>query len=669
MSYVYQLPKDKKQAESVISSLVLQGKGRRNPQSIRWWIANYYMQGIREFSTLNYTEGTVSVAYLDEAGILKFRYEEIIAKYQSQLGRLMGLDLGPHVSKKGVSLDGLRKSSVAQVVLDAAISEDKVRKSKMDAFPPLLMYGTIGVGLWVEGPDSHGIEIIPPWELLSIPIDVASPADARGIMRVRYVPTEWIKNLAITPKSGSKTYKGVAEMDLPSGRMPIDIDSLGDGSVSYTGTGGGFFIQARPKYDDKMGGTPKSKKKDEENVPVTQLIEVWTETTDGFLGEYAIYAGLGQVEELYRHDHTASKYYMPIRIARDVTVGSFWGRSYIDQLIPLNNEVELSLSSVFQAVSDFDLYGLQMWPGTLGVPPLAQRGQDGLKRVTFEPDYTCPEQKPFNVPPAKMTAPMVQAVQLATNLMDRVANQPGEIMKGEAPGRVDSASGLGLLYETSGIPLSPTAKSIAEAYAGIYRALLRILKDTWTDKKVVNITSLDDSLAGIVMDAESGTLSLSQNAIPYPDEVSVTIKSEVPVSKEHQKAELKEALKEARITIDEFNWAVRKQGLDVPVGDEIGWQNYRRSMLENILLFGDGKKAGDVVVSPHDMHRVHTLVLQAFMARPEFFLATAEVRNAFDKHILEHKGQMGQYPDQLPYPEDSAEAMLQGPQQGEQPIQ
>ena len=271
--------------------------------------------------------------------------------------------------------------------------------------------------------------------------------------------------------------------------------------------------------------------------------------------------------------------------------------------------------------------------------------------------------------PAKMTAPMMQAIQVASALMGRVANQPTELMKGEAPGRVDSSAGLGLLYETSGIPLSPIAKNIADGYAGIYRALLRVLKDNWSDQKVVSISHLDDSLAGIILDTETGSMSISQNAIPYPDEVTVTIKSEVPVSVEQQKQELKEALKEQRITLDEFNREVRKQGLNIPVGDEIGWQNYRRAMLENIILFGDGKTAGEVVVNPHDLHRVHIEVLQAFMARPEFFVASAELRNKFDDHIMEHKGQMGQYPDQLPFPEDSAEAMLQPPQPGGEVIQ
>lgn len=672
MAYVYKIPSDTKQAEAVVANMVLQGKSKRNHQSIKWAIAQYYMMGIREFDSLNYNEGTVSIAYKNEAGILKFRYEEIIAKYMGQLGRLLSLDLKPAVRKKGISLDGLRKASVAQVVMDAAFSQDKVSKAELATMPPLLMYGTVGLGLWIEGPDSQGIDIIPPWELLSIPVDVAGPNDVRGIMRIRYVPLDWVKNLSITPDKGSKKYKGLADMDLPSGQMPIDIGSLGDGSVSYTGAGGGFFIQARTKDEDGMAsGKFGKKKKDEMNVPITQLVEVWTETSDGYLAEYAIYAGMTELRELYRHDHTAQKYYMPVQIIRDVTVGSFWGRSYIDQLIPLNNELEIALSSIFQAVSDFDLYGLQLWPATLGTPPLAQRGQDGIKRIVFEPDYTSPELTIENVMPAKMTAPMLQAVQLAANLLDRQANQPEAIMKGDAPGRVDSGAGLGFLYEASGIPISPTAKNIAEAYAGIYRALLRILKDSWTDQKVVSISNLDDSLAGIVLDAEAGTMSLAQNAIPFSDEVLVTIASEVPVSPEQQKVELKEAFKEGRITLDEFNWKVREQGLDIPVGDEVGWQNRRRAKMENIILFGDGKTPpqNKIIVGPHDLHRVHIMTLQAFMGRPEYYASSAEVRQKFDDHLMHHKAEMGEYPEQLEQPEDAAMDMMQPPGGGEMPIQ
>jgi hypothetical protein len=658
MAYTFTLPSDtpanKKQVEDIFQYLVSKGKSRRNPQSIRWWIANYYMRGIRNFSGIDYTNGTVQVAYQNEEGNLKFQFEDVVSKYQAQLGRLLSLDLSPSITRRGISLDGLRKASVAQVVLDSAFPEDKVKELALNICPSLLMYGTVGAALWVDSEDSMGIDVIMPWEILPIPVDIASPTDARGLIRTRIVPTDWIKSLKITPGAGTKTFKNLDSVRLPVADIPPDLAGRFDGQAQMASTGGGFFIR-NGEAETTYGGMPKKSEEEDTYMDVTQLTEVWLQTGDGYLSEYLGFAGTHKFQQLFRINHEGSKNPMPIRIIRDTIVGGFWGRSYVDMLIPLNNEIEYALSSVFQGISDFDLYGLQLWPSTLGTPPEAQRGQDGIKRIVYEPDYTCPDMKPENVMPAKMTQPQVQAVKLAMEMMDRLANQPADLMRGDAPGRVDSSAGLGLLYETSSIPLSPTAKNLANGLSGVYRSMLRVLKDMWNDLKVVSISNLDDSLAGIVIDAEAGTLSLSQNAIPYPDEVNVGIKSETPISKEQQKAELKESLKEQRITLDEFNIAVRKLGLNIEVGGEIEWQNYRRAMLENIVLFKDGKTPGTVDVSERDMHMVHKKVLDAFMARPEFFAASVEVQDAFEEHWQEHQINLGILPEGMLPPDEAAE--------------
>lgn len=654
MGYSFQLPKDKVQAAEVVRNLVIQGQGKRNPKSVSWWLSLAYMEGYREFSHIDSSGGTLFVPYMDESGMLRFRLDEIVSKYQAQLGRLLALNLGPSVQRVGVSLDGMRKSSIAQVVLDSAFPQDKVNRLALEMLPALLLYGTVGLGLWVESEDSMGIELIPPWELLPIPLDVSGPHAVRGRIRVRNVPLGWIKGLTITPGAKSKEYKKIDHIPIQAGRMPIGNDMTGDVAMSMTSGAGGFFVK---RSDGSMAG--RQKKKDETNEDITQLVEVWTETSDHYLAEYAIYAGMANYRELYRFDHTDAKYPLPVRIVRDVPVGGFWGRSFVEQLIPLNREVEIAASSLFQALSDFDLYGIQLWPTSLGDPVEAQRGQDGLKRIRFEPDYTTPDMKPENIMPAKMVLPHMNGIKTGLEMMDRIANQPTEMMAGGAPGRVDSAAGLGFLYETSGISLSPTAKNIANALSGVYRAMLRILKDIWTDQKVVSVSSLDDSLAGIVLDASSGTMSLSKNAIPFPDEVSVTIASEVPISREQQKFELKESLEKGRITLEEYSFEVRKRGLDLPVGMEREWQNYRRAMLENILLFGDGDMPGKVIVSSRDIHRIHLNVLDTFMSRPEFYSASKGVRDAFVAHYEEHKTEMGAFPDQLEYPEEAAGMMMQ----------
>jgi len=404
-------------------------------------------------------------------------------------------------------------------------------------------------------------------------------------------------------------------------------------------------------------------KKDKTQVDITLLVEVWTETSDGYLAEYLIFAGsYEKLNQLYRHDHSQSKYHMPVKVARDITVGGFYGRSFVDVLIPLNTEAEYSLSSLFQSISDFDLYGIQMWPASLGTPPEAMRGRDGVKRLTYEPDYTTPELKPFHQLPASITKPQVEAAMVAGGLMDKLANQPTEMLQGGAPGRVDSASGLGFLYETSTIPLSPTAKNVAEAVSGIYRAMLGICRDIWPAEKVVSVSNLDDSLAGINFDMETGEISLNRNAIPSPDEVNINVASEVPISKEQQKMELKEALEKQIITLDEYSFKVREMGLTSPVGNEQAWQNYRRAKLENLSLFGDGEKPGKVIISERDMHMVHLSVLDAFMAKPEFYAASTAVRDEFVKHYEEHKiVGLGILPEGMPPMEDAAEMEMEQP--------
>ena len=667
MAYKFTLPEDKEanknQVEQIFQYLISAGKAKMNPISINWWINHYYMRGLRNFSNINYAGGSLNASYLDSSGVLKFRYEDIVSKYQAQLGRLLSINLAPAVSRRGVSLDGLRKASTAQVVLDSAFPQEKVSKLALSAFPSLLHYGTIGFGLWVEGEDSIGIEVINPWELIPIPIDVSTPSDVRGLIRVRWVPSDYVKGLSITPGKKSKTYKGMDDLKIPLGDLPADVSSRFQGTASLTHSGGGFYIRsAQSQVETQWKG--RHTKKDKTQMDVTLLVEVWTETTDGYLAEYLIFAGSYQkLVQLYRHDHSQSKYHMPVKIARDIVVGGFYGRSFVDQLIPLNTEAEYSLSGLFQTIADYELYGIQMWPASLGTPPEAHRGQDGVKRITFEPDYSTPELKPFNIMPAKMSKSNIEAAMVAGSLMDKLANQPTEMLKGGAPGRVDSASGLGFLYETSGVPLLPTAKNVAEALSGVYRAMLGICRDLWPPEKVVSIDSLDDSLAGIAFDMQTGEITLSRNAIPAPDEVNINVASEVPISKEQQKLELKEALKDQVITLNEYSFKVRELGLTSPVGDEVTYQNYRRAKLENLALFGDGETPGEVIVSERDMHLIHKEVLDAFMARPEFYAASQKVRDAFVKHYDEHNIGLGILPEGMESMEDAADLEMQPPQE------
>ena len=87
MAYVIPIPKDKVQAEKVIDYILSEGKAKRNPQAVAWYTAKWYMRGIRQFDNINYSGGSLQVSYMNEKGVLNFKYEDIVSKFQAQVGR------------------------------------------------------------------------------------------------------------------------------------------------------------------------------------------------------------------------------------------------------------------------------------------------------------------------------------------------------------------------------------------------------------------------------------------------------------------------------------------------------------------------------------------------------------------------------------------------------
>ena len=645
--YEIYLPSDKKQREQVLNELISAGERLRHIHEIGWFISHHYLQGAREFTNVNYATGTLDINYVNEDGALRFRYDDIVSKFQAQVGRLMQIDLGPKVERKGIGLEGLRKSSIAQVALDDAFPPAKVEELKLSLAPTLTKYGCVGLAVWNEGEDM-GIDVVAPWELIPIPPNPIEDTDLRGICRSRMVPIDWLKKqmaaLPEGPKAGNEVWEAMDKIQVTTGNIPTESGNM-TSTVNLNADG-----QSDPRF--KTYGT-KPPKTNQTKIDVVKMVEIWTKTAAGYLQDYTVMAGR---KLLYTKKYApAIKMYMPLVLCHDIKTGGMWGRSFVSTQIPFNTEMEYSLGRLFQNIQDIDLYGILCLPTTMGIPASMHRSSDGTKRLMFEPDLGTPELKPFNIPPFNSGTMPVEAIKVASSLADKIANQPTDMMAGNAPGRVDSQTGLGFLFEVSNVPLRGTAAAIAIAVSNCYRVMLSLMPIAWGDKKLVDITLLDDSLAGIKMDSTDGTMSLADNMIPHPDEVVVTIESILPKSKEQEKMEMKEALKMGSINMFEYRMEVRKRGLELPVGNEAEWQNYRRAMMENLVLFGDGQKPGSVIVDDNDMGRVHLAVLQPFMARPEFFQASAEVQNAFKEHYKRHMEQIGTYPEGVPTPEGAAE--------------
>lgn len=648
MKYELELPKDKAQAEEVLTKLIADGENFRHLKEVNWWLCHYYLQGVRTFTNIDFRTGTLDVSFVDSEGLLSFRWDYIIKQMQAQQGRLSQIDLRPTVTRKSVGLDDLRKASVSQVALDSVVTQSMLDSLSKQMYPALLKYGKHG--LFVNYRDDRiGLDVVMPWEIVPIPPNPVEEGELCGIARVRMVPLEWIKTLPGVPGPQDGIWKEIETTQVARGTQ---IKDTSEGMSSF-----------RSMVSVPQGKGGSGDRKDKTTVEMCKFAEIYTTTWEGMWKEYVMTAG-GRI--LKREDKSKMRMESPLQMVDDIQTGGFWNRSFVSTLLPVNTEMEWTIGRVFQNLQDTDAYGIVCIPTTLGMATATiTRGADGIKRLMFEPDYmAAKELVPFTMTPANTGLAPMKGVDMGIGLSERMAAQPQQMMQGSAPGRVDSNQALGFLYEVSNVPMIPTARSISMAMSACYRVILKLLKDNWSKEKMVEVSNLDDSLAGVKLDTKTGMMSLTDNALPEPHEVEIGIRSMLPRSEEQEKLELVKSLEMRAIDMFEFRIQVRKKGLSIPVGNEPEWQNYRRAMLENIQLFGDGINPGSVIVSKIDLHEVHLRVLDAFMARPEFYAASPRVRDSFVKHREEHLSYFGSFPDQLPNPEESAMMAQQAAKQG-----
>lgn len=655
MSYL-SLPDKKDALAEVIKRMVRAGESERNIRRVNWLVVHYYLQGARRFSGINYLSGSVKVRYESVSGELNFQYEDILRKLQAEMGRLMRIDIRPYIRKEGnFSLDGMRNASMGQAALDTMYRESRLEDQYPAFLQFLLKYGTAGLACWGNSIPRLGraqpvVEVIPPWELLSVPANPASSAHVEAVMRVRWLPLTWLrdqKQLSIPSDDDMDT------IDVPYGVHPEGysaVGSMNSGAVDVSG----FDVDSARK-DESAGGTRRVMEQKAKDLIQThaQTVEVFVPEPDGTLGQFVVSVG-GKIVLNEKYVGEQETPMMPIGVARYTDAGGFYGRSFIGPLLPLNVEVEYLLKRLFENSQDLDQFGYLMIPADSGVQINQFKSTSRPRIVTYQPDLTTPEHKPYAISPTNTGDFPGKVANLGRDISREQAGQ-SEMMAGGAPGRVDSAQALGYLQESSNVPLSPVATSIASCLTTVYRAMLGLGRDRWPHESLARITLLDDSLVGVVLNPQDGRIVLDRNSIPYPLDVDVTIKASVPQSVQQRKMELLNLYQQQLVTAREFRWISRSEGLDFPLGSRAEYENRRKAILNNIILFGDGKTPGQVIVSRSaDNPEIHLEVLNDFMARPEFTLASKEVRQAFEQRQVIYQQALGGLPEGMEYPEDEA---------------
>jgi hypothetical protein len=668
------LPTSQDNLIDALDQMLQQSATARIPHAIEWYIAYHYLRGCRYFEDVDYRSGNVTAFYSDAFGDIPFRYEDILIRFQTEVGRLTRLDTMPAVSHEGFGLDYTRKAAVAHVVLDTLLRGQPMDAITLEVAQLMALYGTVGGTNWVVqepgGGDEqedvpqltsniHVISVIPPWELLPIPAEPTTSSEVQGICRERWVAYDWLKSLTA----------GGAPLSLP-GKDAVDLQ-MRWGSPGSTGSSSSPIgdLPSPPPMPTNLtpsqgGDITGERDGHRTETAYVKLRETWVRSDSGRLARYIVTAGK---RLLFNRDFekeatggvTKRKYYgklpvMPITTANYTGGLGFFGRSFVSPLVSVNAEIEHMLFSLFRNIQDMDQFGYLFYPETWNIPRDAiEQAKPNRKVFAYSPDPANPNVGIHQMAPATTGELPARIAQMGIGLIDRLSQQPMDLMAGNTPGRLESGKSLEILYQSSTVPLGGPAISMAEYFSAIYRSILWNTKK-WKALQVNMMSLLDDAVIGIKLDLAGGKLSLTENSIPDPMEVKVSIKSKEPIDKQARKGELMEMLKSGIITAREVRLINRRENLGMPTGNDVEWQNYLRAVLNNILLFNDGETPGTAFRSDYDIPSVHEYVILRMMAAPAFALAKPAVQAKFRDRLLELRALRGTLPNQAPYPEEAA---------------
>lgn len=651
------LPTNEKQLLQVIEDAVTSAQRERNIALIEWYIIHYYLQGVRLFSVRNWEHGDVQIAYENTEDELTFRWEHILRQFRVALGRYSQVDISPAVEPSAYALSGTRDAAVAFATLSFMLSHINKSQLKSRFLQLFLKYGTVGLRHQrVKGRnlrEKTSIWVVPPWELLCYPSEIQNLDDQRGIWHSRKVPLDWVKtqeHLSLPSNEDLLRPEYYQYGDSPDQYGILDVESTQPG------------LEGHDIYESPQ--STSTKKVEKHMAKWVQLDEGWIwGDRQNEVREYVVKIGhhIAHHETFPEGDEPVL---CPIAVARHTDTGRFYGRGEIGALIGINDQVEKMLARQFQIVADQDEYGVVLVPTTSGINMRELKKRERRKLIAFEPDPLSPQIKPEVIAPFNSGDRPGKLVNFGVSLQDKIAGTEGGMFEGGAPGRVDSAAGLGFLHQTSNVGLIGPSNNIGDCFRDLYRAILLVAREEVKKLQTENPTDggldlpfIDDRMVGLVIDPQSGQMSLSANSIPHPNDVVVDIADREPTNQGQAIQEAKEQMQMGNMTYTQFVILNFQKNWGLPIADRSKWEAYRKAVYLKIMLFNDGVTPGKIPFNVEaDDPEVTLLVIKSLMSSLEFLFASDVVRAAFeDWKLTVEMGAGARYPQSLRLPEENAE--------------
>ena len=625
-----------------------------------WKVVDAYLSGYRHFRISDRRAGNVDIAFEKMDGTLDLRYEQALKNYLIECGRLAKMDITPQVTRRGESIDALRQASIGHATVGALYRKLNSNKLKMSTIKPAVKYGTVGLHHSNTGdkdfPDLA--EVVHPRELRGLNAWTDGVVNLRGIGRKRYVPLDYVKR-SLQDRYGKKLKGSIQELRgivVPwGGAVPGEPVVTVEGRI-ITPSGSGVDGTMTMKTDDLFDINEKHKKRDGVSessgrvfVPLEEIFEYSEVGTDmSFIDRYIIKVG-GVVPHDIRYEE---RELCPLSVVRYGDTDRFFGRGYVAPEIPFHDQIEKMLAALFQNVIDIDQLGALLLPVEWGVDlDLFKKGRRP-KVGTYSPDINAPNHKEVHIAPVTSGAMPAQAANVGFQALDRLSGQ-SPIMSGQSVGRVESGSAYGFLFDAANIALALASHSLADGFVSIYGRMMQEAKKRYQREDFIDLAVVDDAVAGIIVDPETGKLSLMDNPIPSVWEVNIDIKDRTPRDLNARKQELYSLHQAQLVTTMDFWLANFKEHLDFPGAPQDIWETYRKTVWQIVLLFRDGKEPGEIVAGELNTNvDVALVTLQNFMNKIEFALASPEVREAFEGWKITLEEMQGKrYPEGLAPPE------------------
>tara|TARA_R100000458_G_scaffold33370_1_gene30707 strand:+ start:1290 stop:3185 length:1896 start_codon:yes stop_codon:yes gene_type:complete len=620
-----------------------------------WLLAWHYLCGARRFDVFDPHTGALSPHYLDEEGNMEFQSQEMLSSIDRVSARLASLDLRPKVVRQGISLNSIRERAISQIVMDHVVSNDQLETVKTQFAHIFTALGSCGIAGHITDSRTIGLtadlEVIHPREIFPFPSLGADYTKARGLMRQRTVPLDFLEDMF--GKSLKKNLKkmewweaNIGELDDESGGKEAGPNSESGRDLTY--------------WSDKSqaGATPSK-----QHTSLVKIRELWTFGVGDTVTRYVVTSG---EHVLHDEEFTDQEVYCPIGFARFIENGTFHGAGLFDLLFSLNREMERLLKSLFNNVRDTDRYGVLVMPqGQFNDRAMLRDVGSGLRVLPFEPDPVVETFRPFNITPHNSGDIPGKTAAFAKDLLDRM-NPVQDLIREK--GRVDSAVGLSFLDEQINKAMTNPSRGIEKAFGSCFRSVLAGAIRTLMDNPIsIPVSDLNLEMAGAIIDAERSMLQFQgQNPLPSVKNVSITIKETSPRSMVARKQEAMEMLKSGVTDPDSFKLLVLKEGLDFAVWMEEEKSAYDMIVRNCLVLYGDGQDPGQIIMTPHTSRPEFQLrVLIAFMSGPLMAIASTEVQNEFIKlkqFMMQSTGAM--MPEGVPSPLEAAMMQQQGMGQG-----